>query len=204
MKNSEKAKEILQKLKTHYPDVECFLNHRNAYELGVATILSAQCTDARVNMVTPVLFKKYPTPQSLANADIDDVKGIIRSTGFYNNKAKSITGFARKIVEEFNGRVPDSMDELLKLPGVARKTANVILSQWYKINEGVTVDTHVRRLSKLLGLSKHDEPIKIEQDLMKLFPKTEWNYISVALIQYGRDFCTARKHDTTKCFLGGH
>lgn len=196
--------QILKKLKEHYPVIKCALDHKNAYELAVATILSAQCTDKRVNMVTPELFKKYPTVQSLAKADIEDVKVLIKSTGFYNAKAKNIIGFAKKVVSDFKGEVPSKIEELITLPGVARKTANVVSCVWYKDPQGIPVDTHVKRLTNLLGLTKHQNPVKIEQDLMKEFPKSEWDYISLALIQYGRDFCTAKKHDTTKCFLGGH
>ncbi|MBP9758431.1 endonuclease III [Candidatus Dojkabacteria bacterium] len=196
--------EILSKLKNKYPLAKCALNHKSVYELAVATILSAQCTDVRVNLVTPLLFEKYPTINDLANADIENVKIIIRSTGFFNTKAKNIIGFSKMVVEDYKGIVPDKMCELIKLPGVARKTANVVLGEWYKKPEGIAVDTHVKRLSNLLGLTKHTDPVKIEQDLMKLFPKTEWVYISLALIQYGRDFCNAKRHDTSKCFLGGH
>jgi len=196
--------EILSKLKNKYPLAKCALNHKSVYELAVATILSAQCTDVRVNLVTPLLFEKYPTISDLANADIENVKIIIRSTGFFNTKAKNIIGFSKMVVEDYKGIVPDKMCELIKLPGVARKTANVVLGEWYKKPEGIAVDTHVKRLSNLLGLTKHTDPVKIEQDLMKLFPKTEWVYISLALIQYGRDFCNAKRHDTSKCFLGGH
>lgn len=199
-----KPDEILSKLKQNYPQVKCALNHNNAYELAVSTILSAQCTDKRVNTVTLKLFAKYPNVNDLANANIEEVKSIIRSTGFYNAKAKNIIEFAKSIVENFNGIVPETLDELIKLPGVARKTANVILGVWYKKSEGIAVDTHVRRLSKLLGLTLHNDPVKIEKDLMKVFPQCEWDYISLALIQYGRDYCKARKHDTSKCFLGGH
>ena len=193
-----KPDEILSKLKQNYPQVKCALNHNNAYELAVSTILSAQCTDERVNTVTSKLFEKYPDVRDLAEANIEEVRSIIRPTGFYNAKAKNIIGFAKGIVDKFNGIVPETLDELIKLPGVARKTANVILGVWYKKSEGIAVDTHVRRLSKLLGLTLH------EKDLMKVFPECEWDYISLALIQYGRDYCNARKHDTSKCFLGGH
>lgn len=199
-----KASEVILKLKKYYPVVRCALNHKNVYELAVSTILSAQCTDVRVNLVTPVLFSKYPAISDLADADIEEVKKIIRSTGFYNAKAKNIIGFAKKVMLDYKGVVPDKMCELIKLPGIARKTANVILGEWYKNPEGIAVDTHVKRLSNLLGLTKHNDPVKIEKDLMKLFPKSEWVYISLALIQYGRDFCKAKKHDTSKCFLGGH
>lgn len=192
----------MKALKNHYPQVKCALNHQSAFQLLVATILSAQCTDVRVNMVTPELFKNYPTPEKMAVAEIEHLKEFIRSTGFYNNKAKNILGAAQKIVSEFGGEVPDNMQDLLKLPGVARKTANVVLSEWYGKNEGFVVDTHVKRLGNLLGLTSETNPVKVEQDLMQLFPQAEWGYMSLALIQYGRDFCSARKHDESKCFLG--
>jgi endonuclease-3 len=196
--------QILSKLKAHYPVVKCALNHKSAYELAVATILSAQCTDVRVNMVTPALFEKYLTVQALANANIDEVKVLIRTTGFFNAKAKNIIGFAKKVVSNFNGEVPSAIEDLITLPGIARKTANVVSGVWFGNPQGIAVDTHVRRLSNLLGLTTHQDPVKIEQDLMKEFPKSQWEYISLALIQYGRDFCKAKKHDTNKCFLGGH
>ena len=199
-----KPEKVLFELKNRYPDVKCALIHKNAYELAISAILSAQCTDVRVNIVTSELFNKYSTIDDLANADIEDVKKIIRSTGFFNVKAKNIVGFSKKVMDDYKGIVPDEMEELIKLPGVARKIGNVILGEWYKKPEGIAVDTHVKRLSKLIGLTKHDDPVKIEKDLMKIFPKNEWVYISLALIQYGRDYCKATRHDTTKCFLGGH
>jgi endonuclease III len=200
----QKASIILDKLESHYKTIKCGLDFSNAYELLIATILSAQCTDKRVNIVTPKLFEKYPTPKDLAYANIEEVKEIIRSTGFFNNKAKSIIGASKGIVENFNEVVPDNMEDLITLPGVARKTANVVLGVAYKKPVGIAVDTHVKRLSKLLGLTVNDDPVKIEKDLMKLFPQSKWDYISLALIEYGREFCSAKKHDYNKCFLGGH
>jgi endonuclease-3 len=164
----ERVREILRVLKETYPDVRCALDHKSAWELLVATILSAQCTDVRVNMVTPALFKKYPTAKALAKVEPEDVEPLIMSTGFFRNKAKSIVGAARMVVDEFGGKVPEQMDELLRLPGVARKTANVVLGSWFGRGEGVVVDTHVHRISRRLELTKSDDPKKIEKDLMKV------------------------------------
>ncbi len=197
-----RANNILKDLKKHYPNLVCPLKFSNPYELLIATILAAQCTDARVNMVTPFLFARYPSPEKLAESNIDDVKKIIKSTGFFNHKAKNIILTARKIVKDFTGEVPQSMEELITLPGVARKTANVVLGIAFHKNEGIPVDTHVKRLSWTLGLSENSNPVQIEKDLMKLFPKSEWTYISLAFVYYGREFCTARKHDQSLCFLG--
>ena len=202
MNKQEKAKFVITELKKYYKNLKPFLNHKNAFELLIAVILSAQCTDARVNMVTPALFKKYPTPDKLANADIEILKELVRSTGFFNNKAKNIKACSEMIVTNFDGKVPDNMSDLIKLPGVARKTANVVLGLWYGKNEGIAVDTHVKRLSRVVGLTNESTPEKIEQDLMKLFPRDDWYFVTLGLIQYGRDFCPARKHDESKCFLG--
>lgn len=198
MQNSQK---ILAILKKTYLKVQCALLHRNAWELLVATILSAQCTDKRVNLVTPALFAKYPTPKRMAEADLDDLKRLIKSTGFYNNKAKSIHNAARIVVDQFQGQVPNSMEELLKLPGVARKTANVVLGNWFHQNEGVVVDTHVKRLSGRLGLTESDNPEQIERDLVAQFPKTEWTELSLRLIEHGRQICYARKPNCAACPL---
>lgn len=204
MDKRKKALEILKKLQSYYPTIKCGLDFQSPFQLLIATILSAQCTDARVNIVTPILFAKYPDANSMAKADLEDLKTIIHSTGFYNNKAKNILATSKLLSEQYGGSVPQSMEELIKLPGVARKTANVVLGVAYKNPVGIAVDTHVRRLSNLLGLTESDDPVIIESDLMKLFDDKVWDYISLALIQYGRDFCTAKKHDTSKCFLGGH
>jgi len=193
--------EILERLKAAYPDAQCALHHRNAFELLCATILSAQCTDARVNMVTPVLFSRYPTPQALAAARPEDVERIIMSTGFFRNKTKSLIGMAQALVAEHGGEVPHTMEELRVLPGVGRKTANVILGNAFGINEGVTVDTHVTRLSRLLGLSRQDDPVKIEQDLMLLFPRDDWGLLSHLLIFHGRQVCIARRPRCGECVL---
>ena len=193
--------EILRRLEAAYPSVECALHHRNAWELLVATILSAQCTDARVNMVTPELFRKFPTPQAMAQASLPAIEEEIRSTGFYRNKAKSIVGAAKTIVGDFGGQVPKTMAELLTVPGAARKTANVVLGVAYQIAEGVVVDTHVLRLSRRLSLTKHTEPKKVEQDLMKIIPKDHWIQFSHELIHHGRQVCFARKPHCADCTL---
>ena len=198
---AERARTILGRLKKEYPDARCALDHGDAYQLLVATILSAQCTDARVNLVTPALFARYPTAQVLAAADPAEVEELIRSTGFFRNKTKSLIGMARALVAGHGGAVPRSMEELRVLPGVGRKTANVVLGNAYGINEGVTVDTHVTRLSRLLGLTRHDDPVKIEQDLMQLFPQEEWALLSHLLIFHGRQVCIARRPRCPACVL---
>jgi endonuclease-3 len=196
-----RAPQILARLRAAYPDARCALDHRNAFELLCATILSAQCTDARVNLVTPELFAAYPTPEVLANARPADVEAIIKSTGFFRNKTRSLIGMAQALVTEHGGRVPRTMEQLRVLPGVGRKTANVILSNAYGINEGVTVDTHVARLSRLLGLTRESDPAKIEQDLMPLFPRDDWGLLSHLLIFHGRRVCIARRPRCGECVL---
>ena len=198
---AERARTILGRLKKEYPDARCALDHGDAYQLLVATILSAQCTDARVNLVTPALFARYPKAQVLAAADPAEVEELIRSTGFFRNKTKSLIGMARALVAGHGGEVPRTMEELRVLPGVGRKTANVVLGNAYGINEGVTVDTHVTRLSRLLGLTRHDDPVKIEQDLMQLFPQEEWALLSHLLIFHGRQVCIARRPRCPACVL---
>lgn len=193
--------EILSRLKALYPDARCALQHRNAYELLCATILSAQCTDARVNLVTPSLFARYPTPFELARAEPADVEEIIKSTGFFRNKTKSLIGMAQALVADHGGEVPRTMEELRRLPGVGRKTANVILGNAFNVNEGVTVDTHVARLSGLLGLSRQEDPAKIEEDLMRLFPREDWGLLSHLLIFHGRQVCIARRPRCGDCVL---
>ena len=195
------ASNLLAHLKELYPDARCALNYRNPFELLCATILSAQCTDARVNMVTPVLFARYPTPFELARAHPGDVEEIIKSTGFFRNKTKSLIGMAQAIVAKHGGEVPRTMEELRKLPGVGRKTANVVLGNAYNTNEGVTVDTHVIRLSQLLGLTKEADPVKIETELMRLFPQADWNLLSHLLIFHGRNICIARRPRCSDCVL---
>jgi endonuclease-3 len=197
----QRALEILSRLKYLYPDATCSLNYATPVQLLVATILSAQCTDERVNQVTPALFSRFPDAKSLANADITELENLVRSTGFYRNKAKNIQAACRMIESEFNSVVPNQMEQLLKLPGVARKTANVVLAHAYGINAGVTVDTHVKRLSQRLGLTKNTEPVKIEQDLMKLLPQPDWENWSIRLIYHGRAVCKARSPACEVCEL---
>ena len=196
-----RAPEILTRLRAAYPDARCALDHRGAFELLCATILSAQCTDARVNLVTPVLFGRYPTPEALARAKQTDVEEVIRSTGFFRNKARSLIGMAQALVADYGGEVPRTMEQLQSLPGVGRKTANVILGNAYGINAGITVDTHVIRLSRLLGLTRHADPVKIEQDLMVLFPRDQWALLSHLLIFHGRQVCVARRPRCHDCVL---
>jgi endonuclease III len=195
----DRAAAITARLRAAYPDARCALDHQSPFQLLVATILSAQATDKGVNKVTPELFRRYPTPHDLAEALPDDVKAIIKTTGFFNNKAKSIQGAARKLDLDFDGRVPDTMPELLTLPGVARKTANVVLGTAYGKNEGVVVDTHVARGSKRLGLTKETDPVKIERDLMALVPRQDWTIFSHLLIFHGRLCCFAQKPRCDSC-----
>jgi endonuclease-3 len=201
LSNKQRAVEILARLKRLYPDATCSLNYSTPVQLLVATILSAQCTDERVNLVTPALFGKFPDAASLAIADLSELENLVRSTGFYRNKAKNIQAACRMIVTEFNSVVPNQMEQLLKLPGVARKTANVVLAHAYGINAGVTVDTHVKRLSERLGLTKHTDPIRIEQDLIALLPQPDWENWSIRLIYHGRAICKARSPACVACEL---
>ena len=184
-----------------YPNAHCELDFANPFQLAVATILSAQCTDKRVNMVTPVLFAKYPTPESLARAKQEDVEEIIKSTGFFRNKAKSIIGMAGAVADKYGGQVPSVMDDLVQLPGIGRKTANVVLGNAFAINEGVVVDTHIARLSNRLGLTREVDPVKIEQALMKLFPRDNWTMLAHLLIWHGRRVCDAKKPRCGECML---
>jgi len=192
---------ILAELDHTCPAATCALTHKNPWQLLVATILSAQCTDERVNKVTPGLFKKYPTVEAMANASQDELAMDIRSTGFFNNKARSLIGAAKKIVSDYHGQVPRSMEELLKVPGAARKTANVVLGTAYGIPVGVVVDTHVQRISQRLDLTKNDEPVKIEQDLMKTVPQDRWILFAHQIIHFGRQICVARKPRCASCPL---
>ncbi len=196
-----RARKIIARLKREYPDATCALHHSSALELVVATILSAQCTDARVNMVTPHLFTKYRTAADYAAADPRVLETEIQSTGFFRNKTKSIIGMAQALVERHGGEVPQTMEELTALPGVGRKTANVILGTWFEKNEGVVVDTHVHRLSRLLRLTRQDDPVKIEQDLMEIVPRADWTWFSHTLIQHGRSVCIARRPRCADCVL---
>ena len=197
----ERIADILKRLEAAYPNAECALHHRNAWELLVATILSAQCTDVRVNLVTPELFRKYPTPKAMAEASLPAIEAEIRSTGFYRNKAKSISGAAKIISTEFKNQVPRTMAELLTVPGAARKTASVVLGVAYGLAEGIVVDTHVLRLSHRLTLTQATEPKKVEQDLMQIIPKDHWIQFSHELIHHGRQVCIARKPRCVDCAL---
>src|SRR6476661_2645643 len=197
----ERINEILNILDATYPDVTCALTHRSAWELLVATILSAQSTDVNVNKVTPIIFRKYPTVQDFAALTPEQLEPDIRSTGFFRNKSKSVVGAAKKIVSDFGGQVPHQMDELLPLPGVARKAANVVLGSWFKQNEGVVVDTHVHRISRRLELTRNDDPKKIEQDLMRIIPREKWTLFSHQIIWHGRRLCVARRPKCADCPL---
>lgn len=204
MKRTEKvgrAMAILELLKKRYPVPETMLVHKNPWELLVATVLAAQCTDARVNTITPELFRRWPDPAALARASQEEVEEVIRPTGFYHSKAKNLLGAAKRVTEVFGGDVPHTMEELVTLPGVARKTANVVLWGGFGINQGLAVDTHVRRLSFRLGLTKNTEPVKIEQDLIKIFPREEWGDVNHRLVWFGRDVCTARSPSCEACEL---
>ncbi len=197
----ERVTAILAELRKTYPDVVCALHHKNAWELTVATILSAQCTDVRVNLVTPALFKAFPTPKAMMQASLPELEELVRTTGFFRNKAKNIQGAARVVVEEFGGKVPQTMEEMLRLPGVARKTANVVLGSWYGIASGVVVDTHVLRISRRLELTKETTPEKVEADLKKILPQDRWIAFSHELIHHGRAVCVARKPRCADCSL---
>ncbi len=190
---------ILERLGETYPEATCSLTWSTPWQLLVATMLSAQCTDERVNKVTPALFERFPDAAAAAAAEPEEVEPYVRSTGFFRNKAKNIVAASRLLVDRHGGEVPASMEELLQLPGVARKTANVVLAHAFGINAGVTVDTHVRRLSRRLGLTRHDDPGRIEADLMKLVPRPEWENLAIRLIFHGRAVCTARRPDCPHC-----
>jgi len=197
----ERVDRILAQLDAIFPNATCALIHKNPWQLLVATILSAQCTDERVNKVTPGLFKKYSTIEAMANASQDELANDIRSTGFFNNKARSLIGAAKKITADYKGQVPRSMEELLTVPGAARKTANVVLGTAYGIPVGVVVDTHVQRISQRLDLTRNDEPVKIEQDLMKIIPQDRWILFAHQVIHFGRQICVARKPRCASCPL---
>src|SRR5882762_5393879 len=195
----DRISEILKRLDQLYPDVTCALTHTSAWELLVATILSAQSTDVNVNRVTPELFRKYPTVADFAALTPEQLEPDVRSTGFFRNKSKSVVGAAKKIVNEFGGQVPDDMEKILSLPGVARKTANVVLGTWFGQAIGVVVDTHVHRISRRWELTKNDDPVKIEQDLMKIIPQERWILFSHQVIHHGRNLCVARKPKCADC-----
>jgi endonuclease III len=197
----ERVGAILKALDEAYPDAECALHHRSAWELLVATILSAQCTDVRVNMVTPELFRRFPTPAAMAKAELPELEDLIRTTGFFRNKAKSIQGAARKIIADFSGEVPQTLAELVTVPGVARKTANVVLGVCFGKAEGVVVDTHVFRIARRLELAKGDTPEKVEQELMQVLPRDRWIRFSHQVIHHGRKVCVARNPKCRECAL---
>jgi len=196
-----RVRKIIARLEQAYPDPTCALRHKSALELLVATILSAQSTDARVNMVTTTLFAKYKTARDFASADPRVLEQEIHSTGFFRNKTRSIVGMAQALVERHGSAVPDTMDRLVELPGVGRKTANVVLGTWFKKNEGIVVDTHVQRLATLLGLTKEKDPVKIERDLMALVPRAKWTWLSHTLIMHGRRVCIARRPKCEVCVV---
>ena len=198
---AERAPEIYARLAAAYPDAECALDHRNPYELLVATILSAQCTDKRVNMVTPALFEKYPDPKRMSVAKPEELQELIKSTGFFRNKTKSLLGMSSEVTEKHGGAIPDTMEELVKLPGVGRKTANVVLGNAFGRDEGIVVDTHVTRLSNRLAFTRETDPVKIEQDLMTLYPRNRWTMLSHLLISHGREICDARKPLCEQCVV---
>ena len=193
--------EIIARLRTAHPDAHCALDYATPLQLLAAVILSAQCTDERVNLTTPALFARYPTAEALAAADPDELEAIVRSTGFYRNKARFLRQTAARLLAEYNGEVPSEMDALLTLPGVARKTANVVRGEVFGLADGVTVDTHVKRLSARLGLTAETDPVKVERDLMAVIPRDSWIEIAHLLIWHGRRVCTARKPDCPACFL---
>ncbi len=195
------ARTVLRRLRKEYPDADCALRHDDPFQLAVATVLSAQCTDEMVNRVTPALFARFPTAEALAAADPEEVERLIHSTGFFRNKTRNILGLARLLVERFGGTMPETMEELLELPGVARKTANVILGVAFGKAEGVVVDTHVRRLSGRLGFTKLEDPVKIERELMELLPRKDWIFCGHALILHGRRVCAARAPACDRCLL---
>lgn len=199
MEQQERAKQVLDLLIARYPRPKTLLIHHNAWELLVATVLAAQCTDARVNTVTPEFFRRWPTPADLLPATQEDVESVIRSTGFYHNKAKNLLGAARVMVERHNGHVPNTLTELIQVPGVARKTANVVLWGAFGLNEGLAVDTHVKRISGRLGLTIHTDPVRIEKDLMQLFPQSSWGDVNHRMVWFGRDICDARKPLCGEC-----
>jgi endonuclease III len=201
MQTEEKVRKILHTLNKSYPDARCALNHANPFQLLVATILSAQCTDERVNKVTPSLFAAFPSPENLAAANASAVERLVRSTGFFRAKTRSLLGAAQRITKEHGGQVPRSMEELLQLPGVARKTANVVLGTAYGVPAGVVVDTHVKRIAQRLGLSRNREPEKIERDLMRLIPQKQWIRFSHQVIFHGRRICLARSPKCARCPL---
>ena len=199
--NPQRVATILDTLQKTYPYAVCALHHKSAWQLLIATILSAQCTDVRVNLVTPALFKTFPTPKAMAAASLPELEEMVRTTGFFRNKAKSLQGAGRIITEEFGGKVPKTMPELLRIPGVARKTANVVLGTWFHIADGIVVDTHVLRISHRLALTRETTPEKVERDLMRLIPQSQWIDFTHRIISHGRSVCIARKPRCADCPL---
>jgi len=197
----DRGAEVYDLLAGEYPDAHCALDYRNPFELTVATILSAQCTDVRVNMVTPALFERFPTAEALATAEVEEVEELVRTTGFFRNKARNIVGMAMALIEDHKGELPRNITEMSAMPGIGRKTANVVLGNAFNINEGVVVDTHVGRLSRRLGFTKEKNPVKVERDLIELFPQESWTMLAHLLIYHGRQVCDARKPKCPKCLL---
>ncbi len=199
--NPARVAAILSTLQKTYPNATCALHHKSAWQILVATILSAQCTDVRVNLVTPALFKAFPTPKAMAAASLPEIEALIHTTGFFRNKAKSLQGAGRVVSEEFHGKVPQAMPELLRIPGVARKTANVVLGTWFHIADGIVVDTHVLRISRRLSLTNQTTAEKVERDLMRLVPQSQWIDFTHRIIAHGRALCIARKPRCADCPL---
>lgn len=199
MTRKQRAAVVVERLTIRYPQPETHLTAHDAWELTVATVLAAQCTDKRVNMVTPELFRRWPTPADLAEAGLLELEEVIRSTGFYHNKAKNLIAAAKRVTEVFGGKVPATMAELITLPGVARKTANVVLWGAYGINEGLAVDTHVGRIAYRLGLTEHKDPVRVEKDLTAVFPRAEWGNVNHRMVWFGREVCDARKPACGRC-----
>lgn len=200
-KKIERAKKIITRLKNNYPNAQCSLTYKTIHQLMVATILSAQCTDERVNKTTPELFKKYKSIKAFAEADLKELAQDIFATGFHNSKAKSIKNSAIKLLEQYDGKIPQTLDELVKLPGVGRKTGSVVLGEGYKKAEGIVVDTHVGRICRLLKLTNQKDPVKVERDLMLIIPRQDWILFTHLMIDHGRAICKARKPDCANCFL---
>lgn len=190
---------IIEILKTTYPDATCSLDFKNPFELGISVMLSAQCTDERVNKITPILFAKYKKPEDYINLSLEEIEQIIKPCGFYKNKAKNVLGYAKMIVEEYNGAIPETIEELVKLPGIGRKSANVIMLEAFNNPQGIAVDTHAKRIANRIGLSKEKEPLKIEQDLIKIIPKEYFKDVNHLLVWHGRNICNARKPGCDKC-----
>lgn len=197
--NKQDIIKIIEILKTTYPDATCSLDFSTPFELGIAVMLSAQCTDERVNKITPILFEKYKKPQDYINSSLEEIEEIIKPCGFYKNKAKNVLGYAKMLVDEYNGKMPEIMEELVRLPGIGRKSANVIMLEAFNNPQGIAVDTHAKRIANRIGLSKEKEPLKIEQDLIKIIPKEYFKDVNHLLVWHGRNICSARKPECEKC-----